>query len=257
MNNALKTCTGCKREKAVEEFYAKGARCKECTNAQNRAWQEANPEKFQAATRNWRAKAEGHTYLDKKSGYVNYIGYAHPASNPAGITRAHRIVLFDKIGAGSHECHWCKREVFWDKSYPQQVDALVVDHLNGIKNDNRPENLVPACGRCNLTRPGNKKPGKPKTQIGPCSVDGCKNDAKSQFLCSGHYQQQKAGKPFTALRTYQKVEKDEDGKVCTGCDEYKTYENYYKRSGGKGYQNTCKECTKESSRKNTLARLAA
>lgn len=259
--NGTKVCPKCNESKTREDYYTfKGqpsSQCKACVDAKNKEWQLANPEKFKAAQVAWRIKNEGHTFTDKATGYVQYVGYQHPVANPGGITRYHRIVLFNKIGNGPHLCHWgCGKTLSWDKSYPYDENGMVVDHVNGNKADNRPENLVPSCGRCNLTRPGVKKPARPKTQVGPCSVEGCKKDAKTKFLCSSHYQQQKAGKPFTPVRTYQKVEKDEYGKVCSRCDEYKTYENFYARSGGRGYQNHCKDCMIETTRKNTLDRLA-
>jgi hypothetical protein len=259
--NGIKQCTKCKESKARDSFYTfKGEasrECKACVDARNKEWQLANPEKHRASQVAWRAKNEGRTYTDKTTGYVQYVGFQHPVANPAGITRYHRIILFNKIGNGPHLCHWgCGKAVSWDKSYPYDVNGMVADHVNGDKSDNRPENLVASCGRCNLTRPGVKKPRRIKSQVGPCSVEGCQKDARTLSLCGAHYQQQKAGKPFTSVRTYQKTQKNQIGKVCTGCEEHKSYENFYARSGGKGYQNQCKECMIENNRKNTLDRLA-
>jgi hypothetical protein len=66
--------------------------------------------------------------------------------------RQHRRVLLEAIGPGTHPCHWCGRSVSWDLSYPKDRDALVADHLDGVKTNNDPANLVPAHGRCNLAR---------------------------------------------------------------------------------------------------------
>lgn len=74
----------------------------------------------------------------------------HPLAPPCGRLYVHRIVLFDEIGEGPHPCHWCGRPVNW--SLVPHPDELQVDHLNAIKNDNRTENLVPACRNCNATR---------------------------------------------------------------------------------------------------------
>jgi hypothetical protein len=41
--------------------------------------------------------------------------------------------------------------VRWDAA-KSEPDRLTVDHLNGISDDNRRENLVPSCGRCNTLR---------------------------------------------------------------------------------------------------------
>lgn len=63
----------------------------------------------------------------------------------------HRAVLLARIGPGEHPCHWCWGIVSWDVKHPARR-ALTVDHLNGVKDDNRPENLVPAHGACNARR---------------------------------------------------------------------------------------------------------
>jgi hypothetical protein len=74
----------------------------------------------------------------------------HPLARAWGKVYEHRMVLYDKIGPGPHPCHWCQAEVDW---VPKgQPNCLQVDHLNGIGDDNRPENLVPSCQPCNTDR---------------------------------------------------------------------------------------------------------
>lgn len=75
----------------------------------------------------------------------------HPLAKANNKVYVHRRVLFDTIGAGVHNCHWCGTEVEWflEKTHER---ALHVDHLNNIGDDNRPENLVPSCMTCNGTR---------------------------------------------------------------------------------------------------------
>lgn len=82
--------------------------------------------------------------------YRSIMAPTHPLAPPSGRVYVHRIVLFDSIGPGPHACRWCGVEVDWK---PRGEDgALVADHLNGVKDDNRPENLVPSCVSCNNTR---------------------------------------------------------------------------------------------------------
>lgn len=70
----------------------------------------------------------------------------HPAApKGARVVREHRVVLYDLIGPGTHPCHWCGKPVTWG-------ETLVVDHLNDIRTDNAPANLVPACQGCNIHR---------------------------------------------------------------------------------------------------------
>ena len=84
----------------------------------------------------------------------------HPLRFENGWVRPHRVVLFDKIGDGIHACTWCGRKIAWRAHYlpvdrvpfAEQPGELTVDHENADTLDNRPENLVPACRRCNSAR---------------------------------------------------------------------------------------------------------
>jgi len=75
----------------------------------------------------------------------------HPLADSANKVWEHRVVLFATIGPGVHPCRWCGKSVSWD-STRGDTDCLVADHVNGRGDDNRPENLVPACVACNNTR---------------------------------------------------------------------------------------------------------
>ena len=126
--------------------------------AQMKEYRAANPGIHAKMMRKWRADNEGHTYTDKKTGYVKYIGYNHPAANPSGVTAEHRIILWDKLKGKGAMCHWgCGTWVSWDRVHPIDKNALVADHLNLIKDDNHPDNLVPSCAHCNVTRTGGRE----------------------------------------------------------------------------------------------------
>ena len=62
----------------------------------------------------------------------------------------HRAVLFDAIGYGPHPCHWCQHPVDWQAEH--RPDALHVDHLDGVGDNNDLANLVPSCPTCNTNR---------------------------------------------------------------------------------------------------------
>lgn len=67
-----------------------------------------------------------------------------------GRAYEHRVVLYDAIGPGPHECHWCGTRIDWlVKGDPAN---LLPDHLNGDGSDNRIDNLVPSCMPCNSAR---------------------------------------------------------------------------------------------------------
>lgn len=78
----------------------------------------------------------------------------HPIAPKGGRVLIHRVLLYDSIGAGTHPCHWCGKEVTWvvrGKSETSPTD-LVVDHVDGNRKNNALKNLVPSCHRCNTTR---------------------------------------------------------------------------------------------------------
>lgn len=75
----------------------------------------------------------------------------HPLAFANGNAYVHRVVLYDKIGPGSHPCHWCGKTVRWEATRGDS-DCLNTDHLNGIGDDNHADNLVPSCTGCNNAR---------------------------------------------------------------------------------------------------------
>lgn len=86
--------------------------------------------------------------------YRVIVAKGHPLAYSGGRAYEHRVVLYDQIGPGPHECHWCGKSVDW---LPKGDQAeLQPDHLNNDGGDNRPENLVPACRACNAAR-GNQR----------------------------------------------------------------------------------------------------
>lgn len=80
----------------------------------------------------------------RPQGYVVLVEPDHPMATKKGLVFEHRKVLYDYTNGQDQQCHWCGISLGWKE--------LVVDHLNEIKWDNRPENLVPACSGCNMAR---------------------------------------------------------------------------------------------------------
>lgn len=270
MNIEIKTCTveGCESERV----NAKQARCREHYNEYMRAYKRKNkprysperyrknrekileqqkkyraenPESVREGQRKWREENEGHTYVDS-NGYVRYVGFNHPATAPSGLSNYHRIVLWDKLNGQDVPCHWCGKQLYWKTD--DYGSRIVTDHVNTVKDDNRPENLVPACHACNVSREGgqNRKPRDLITDE-TCSVEFCNNSGHSRYkdsepLCSGHYQQAWDGREFTPIRQRKLLHQDENGRVCTTCEEYKPWDEFYRRTNSDKRQSECKRC---------------
>ena len=89
--------------------------------------------------------ALGYCFIE---GYKVFTGvYDHPLSSTQGHLPEHRMVLYEKIGPGPHNCHWCDKEVSWGGK-----QGLCADHLDDDRSNNDPENLVPSCYLCNWRR---------------------------------------------------------------------------------------------------------
>ena len=78
-------------------------------------------------------------------GYVVEYLPLHPLwGETQGRIYQHRRVFFDAHGKGPHSCHWCSKPLEWSE--------MDVDHLNAVRDDNEPTNLVASCPACNKDR---------------------------------------------------------------------------------------------------------
>jgi hypothetical protein len=92
----------------------------------------------------------------------------HPIAPPSGVVAVARLVLYDKIGDGPHQCHWCGRSINWSLGIAS--DGLVADHLDWDYKNDVPENIVASCTSCNTRRaaPGRQgaiQPHEPSIRI--------------------------------------------------------------------------------------------
>ena len=89
------------------------------------------------------------------NGYVRLRAPGHPlATGQRDVVARHRIVLYEDLNAPEFsDCHWCGYELPWrSDDSPAYKFSVNVDHLNGVKGDDRPDNLVPSCFWCNMNR---------------------------------------------------------------------------------------------------------
>ena len=84
--------------------------------------------------------------ITHSGGYILVPASGHPLRRgKSGVHEyEHRVVFYDEHGSGPFTCHVCGSGVTWE--------AMHVDHLNDIVDDNRIENLAPACPTCNQWR---------------------------------------------------------------------------------------------------------
>jgi hypothetical protein len=76
----------------------------------------------------------------------------HPlltSRNAASSIYVHRFILYEKLGPGTHPCHWCGKLLTWGG---RGSTSIQTDHVDGVKAHNVPANLVAACKRCNNLR---------------------------------------------------------------------------------------------------------
>jgi hypothetical protein len=102
----------------------------------------------------------------------------HPLATGHGTVLVHRKVLYAKIGPGPHRCHWCGTVVAWSKTLGKS--ALIADHVDSDPHNNNPDNLVPACLRCNTTR---YRPTLGASEFYACSPNGRKIRSANVKCC--------------------------------------------------------------------------
>ena len=84
------------------------------------------------------------TFRTHSGGYLQQYAPGHKLAKGGPRAYQHRLVFHAAHGDGPFACHWCSKPVTWE--------SMHVDHLNDQVNDNRVENLVPACPACNMHR---------------------------------------------------------------------------------------------------------
>lgn len=132
----------------------------------------------------------------------------HPLATKSGHVGRHRAVLYDSIGPGPHECHWCGKEINWAvgvRGGPSS--ALVVDHLDNNPANNALSNLVPSCQACNKRR-ANPDHDIRDDELFITWADGSRHRAVERVCAS-------CGKPFLVAAAQVSGRRPNDGKYCS------------------------------------------
>lgn len=114
---SFKTCTKCKQEQPVSEFYARADKtnalqswCKGCNRERKRAWAKANPEKRREAERRWKkanpdkANAWARNNREKIRENQRRIRREHPERRRATIIKSRygiSLAEYDALIAGA------------------------------------------------------------------------------------------------------------------------------------------------------------
>lgn len=94
-----------------------------------------------------------------RNGYVTVHAPGHPLARKNGYMMEHRKVLFDAIGGGEHPCRWCGDGVTWEATWADGSKRyLMVDHIDGDRQNNSIDNLAVACNDCNSVRTAPMEP---------------------------------------------------------------------------------------------------
>lgn len=78
------------------------------------------------------------------AGYIKVYEPSHPIADTSGYVFEHRKIAYDIRHGECGPCFWCAVPLDWR--------SAVIDHLNEVKDDNMPSNLVLACNSCNRSR---------------------------------------------------------------------------------------------------------
>lgn len=183
MHTVQRTCKACAQPFAAARLGRPPLYCSErCKAATNHALNQAKPCDVDGCDqRRYQGRAvcsthamRRHRYSDDEGrdrtgnpwfnshGYIKVGRPGHPLADKQGSLYEHRLVLFEHIGPGVHQCHWCGIDVEW------MVD-LEADHVNFDRVDNRSANLVPSCHGCNTRRAIDRRWDRPGRKALTCT----------------------------------------------------------------------------------------
>lgn len=167
----MKTCTKCKIDNPLDNFYKNSSKCKPCHKAYTLAWQKANPDKVKQTwkkqnKKRWIAQKEDKEYMLKKAIYRQensarrtatakawneankqrynlHVATSHIKRKIAKESKSYKILdkEFRKLYASP--CAFCG-----------STDKITMDHIIPISRSGNHSigNLQPLCRSCNSSK---------------------------------------------------------------------------------------------------------
>jgi hypothetical protein len=90
------------------------------------------------------------TIVHRAKGYQHIKAPGHPLADKGGWLGYHRYLVYEHVAGKPQRCSYCNYGPLpWRGGFQQ---AIIVDHINDIKGDDRLDNLTIACNWCNLLK---------------------------------------------------------------------------------------------------------
>ena len=122
----------------------------------------------------------------------------HWLQNGSHISSSHLKPMLYKEGLKQRECEKCGQGEEWRGEHI----SLILDHINGVSNDNRLENLRILCPNCNAALPthcrGHKRIEKAKQDLiekDKMKTERIKNNGQTEKQLASSISQRKAERP--------------------------------------------------------------
>lgn len=148
----MKSCSKCKVEKPLDEFYAGRSDCKPCKRYNTQNWRENNLDRERSRKRDWYSR-NSQKEVDRVLHWASYNRDKRYATEHRRRARIAAAVpqRWQKSDCSEQLCYWCGVDLTTVETH---VEHLMPISLGG---EAKSYNEAPACKECNLSK-GDKHP---------------------------------------------------------------------------------------------------